>query len=127
MKKIKFIIAGLIAFVCITVKVQAQTTTNTPNYYAGQWDVLAKGIPGGAKHLFFTIAEKDGALAGTMQDPESKQETPLTKVEQNDKGVILYFTSQKDEGTGNRQKKDDDHVTGSMMGMFECTGDRVKQ
>ena len=71
MKKIKFIIAGLIAFVCITVKVQAQTAT--PNYYAGKWDVLAKGIPGGDKHLFFTIAEKDGALAGTMQDPESNK------------------------------------------------------
>jgi hypothetical protein len=125
MKKFKFIIAGLIAFTFITVKAQAQTAT--PNYYAGKWDVLAKGIPGGDKHLFFTIAEKDGKLAGTMQDPESKQETPLTKVEQDDKGVILYFTAQNYDVTVNLQKKDDDHVTGSMMGMFECTGDRVKQ
>src|SRR4051812_27514744 len=125
MKKFKFIIAGLIAFAFIAVKAQAQTAT--PNYYAGKWDVLAKGIPGGDKHLFFTIAEKDGKLDGTMQDPESKQETPLTKVEQDDKGVILYFTAQNYDVTVNLQKKDDDHVTGSMMGMFECTGDRIKQ
>jgi hypothetical protein len=125
MKKIKLILASLIAFTFIAAKSQAQTAA-APDYFAGKWDVLAKGIPGGDKHLLFTIAEKDGKLAGTMQDPETKQETPLTKVEKDDKGVVLYFTAQSYDVTVNLQKKDDDHVAGSMMGMFECAGERVK-
>ena len=125
MKKFKLILVSLIALVFITTKTHAQTAT--PNYYAGKWDVLAKGIPGGDKHLFFTITEQDGKLAGTLQDPDTKKDNPLTKVEQDDKGgVVLYFTAQSYDVTVSLLKKDDDHVTGSMMGMFDCAGERVK-
>ena len=125
MKKFNLILVSLIAFVFICAKTQAQTAAT--NYFAGKWDVLAKGLPSGDTHLFFTITEQDGKLSGTLQDPETKKENPLTKVEKDDKGIVLYFTAQNYDVTVNLQKKDDDHVTGSLMSMFECTGERVKQ
>jgi hypothetical protein len=125
MKKINLILACLMAFVFIATKTQAQTASTNP--FAGKWDVLAKGIPGGDKHIFFTITEADGKLGGTMTDPESKAETPLTKVDKDDKGIVLYFSAQGYDISLTLQKKDDDHVAGSMMAMFECTGERVKQ
>jgi hypothetical protein len=51
----------------------------------------------------------------------------LTKVEKDDKGIVLNFTAQGYDVSVTLQKKDDDHLTGSMMAMFECTGERVKQ
>jgi hypothetical protein len=139
MNKIKLILAGSVAVLLFAVKTQAQTaptatqpaiapTTVAQTSYAGKWDVLAKGLPNGDTHLFFTIANTDGKLTGIMTDPETKKENPLSKVEQDDKGVTLYFTAQGYDVTVTLQKTtDDDHVKGSMMGMFDCTGERVKQ
>jgi len=125
MRKFNLVLACLMALVFITTKTNAQTAATNP--FTGKWDVLAKGIPGGDKHILFTIAETDGKLSGTMTDPESKAETPLTKVDKDDKGIVIYFTAQGYDVSLTLQKKDDDHVTGSMMAMFECTGERVKQ
>jgi len=124
MRKFNLVLACLMALVFITTKTNAQTAATNP--FTGKWDVLAKGIPGGDKHILFTIAETDGKLSGTMTDPESKAETPLTKVDKDDKGIVIYFTAQGYDVSLTLQKKDDDHVTGSMMAMFECTGERVK-
>jgi len=124
MRKFNLVLACLMALVFITTKTNAQTAATNP--FTGKWDVLAKGIPGGDKHILFTIAETDGKLSGTMTDPESKAETPLTKIDKDDKGIVIYFTAQGYDISLTLQKKDDDHVTGSMMAMFECTGERVK-
>jgi len=124
MRKFNLVLACLMALVFITTKTNAQTAATNP--FTGKWDVLAKGIPGGDKHILFTIAETDGKLSGTMTDPESKAETPLTKIDKDDKGIVIYFTAQGYDVSLTLQKKDDDHVTGSMMAMFECTGERVK-
>lgn len=125
MKKLKLIFAALIALVVFVSKANSQTAATDP--FAGKWDILVKGLPNGDTHMFFTINEQDGKLSGTYQDMETKKDVPLTKVEKDDKGVVLYFTAQGYDVTVNLQKKDDDHVAGSMMGMFECTGERVKQ
>ncbi len=125
MKKLKLVLAALLAFIFISVKGQAQTAVS--NSFAGKWDILAKGIPGGDKHIIFDVEDKDGKLGGTMTDPETKAVTPLTKVEKDDKGITLYFTAQGYDVSLVLHKTDEDHVTGSMMGMFDCTGERVKQ
>jgi hypothetical protein len=134
MRKIKLLGLSLIAFVLFTVKAHAQETPPPPapsavtTSYVGKWDILAKGLPNGDTHIFFTITNTDGKLGGSLLDPETKKDNPLTKVEQDDKGVTLYFTAQGYDVTVTLQKTtDDDHVKGSMMGMFDCTGERVKQ
>lgn len=123
MRKTTLIFAGLLAFVFISFTANAQTITKS---YAGKWDVLVKGLPNGDTHIIFTVVDKDGKLSGTRFDPETKAEVPLTKTEQDDKGLALYFTAQGYDVTMNLTKKDEDHVTGSLMSMFECTGERVK-
>jgi hypothetical protein len=118
-------LAGLLAFVFIATNAKAQSAPAT--YFAGKWDILIKGTPNGDVHMFFTIAEKDGAFTGTMENPETKKEEPVTKVEKNEKGIAIFFTTQGYDVNITMEKKDDDHVTGSLLGMFECTGERVKQ
>ncbi len=125
MRKLSLMLAGLLAFVFIATNAKAQSAPAT--YFAGKWDILVKGTPNGDVHMFFTITEKDGAFTGTMENPETKKEEPVTKVEKNEKGIAIFFTTQGYDVNITMEKKDDDHVTGSLLGMFECTGERVKQ
>ena len=125
MRKFNLVLACLMALVFITTKTNAQTAATNP--FTGKWDVLAKGIPGGDKHILFTIAETDGKLSGTMTDPESKAETPLTKVDKDDKGIVIYFTAQGYDVNILLTKKDEDHATGNLMGMFNVDAERKKE
>ncbi|OOQ60264.1 hypothetical protein [Mucilaginibacter pedocola] len=124
MRKITLAIAGIFAFMLFTAKAQAQTA---PSFYAGKWDILIKGTPNGDVHLMFTLTEKDGKLDGTFTDPESKKEVPVTKIETADGKVTLYFTISNYDVNLAMEKVDDTHIKGSLMGMFESTGERVKQ
>jgi hypothetical protein len=40
--------------------------------------------------------------------------------------ATVYFNTQGYDVNLELNKKDDDHVTGSLMGMFDADGDRVK-
>jgi hypothetical protein len=124
MKKINLILATLLAFVFIGTKVQAQTA---PGFYAGKWDVLIKGTPNGDVHLIFNLTEKDGKLEGTFVDPESKKDVPVSKIETADGKVTIYFTISNYDVNLAMEKVDDTHIKGSLMGMFESTGERVKE
>jgi hypothetical protein len=126
MRKINLIFVCLMAFVFIAAKAQAQT--GTTNYFIGKWDVLVKGLPQGDAHVIFNLADSAGHLKGVLVDTTAAhKDIPLTKVEQADDTVTLYFTAQGYDVNLVLKKKDDDHATGSLMGMFDATADRVKK
>jgi hypothetical protein len=138
MKKLKLMLAGATALALFTVNAKAQSTPApaTPATaaaapaaasLAGKWDILFKGLPQGDTHIIFNVVEQDGKLSGSYQDLETKKDIPLTKVEKDDKGIVLYFTAQGyDVNVAVERKDDDNHVKANMMGMFEGTGERVK-
>jgi len=123
MKKITLFLSGVFAFLLISVSASAQTA---PSFYAGKWDILVKGTPNGDAHLMFNLTEKDGKVDGTFTDPESKKDVPLTKVETADGKITLYFTVTAYDVNLTLEKVDDTHVKGSLMAMFDATGERVK-
>ncbi|MBS1533269.1 MAG: hypothetical protein JSU01_23420 [Bacteroidetes bacterium] len=143
MKKYKLIFASLAALMCFAGKMHAQGTATTTAAttttaaaatpastaaLAGKWDILFKGLPNGDTHIIFNVVQQDGKWSGSYQDLETKKDVPLTKVETDDKGIVLYFTAQGYDVTVNVERKDDDdHVKANMMGMFDGTGERVKQ
>ncbi|WP_259068613.1 hypothetical protein HDF24_06885 [Mucilaginibacter sp. X4EP1] len=135
MNKIKIVFAGLFTLTLFAVKTQAQTTpapavaaAPATSSFAGKWDVLVKGLPNGDTHMIFTLIETEGKLGGSLADPEGKNPPiPLTKVDKDDKGITLYFTANNyDVNLALQKSTDDDHVKGSLMGMFDATGERVK-
>jgi len=123
MKKTILFVAGMFAFLLFSVTAFAQTPTS---FYAGKWDVLLKGTPNGDVHLMFNLTEKDGKVDGTFTDPETKKDVPLTKVESADGKLTLYFTISSYDVNLTLEKVDDTHVKGSLMAMFDATGERVK-
>lgn len=114
-------------FVSFNAKAQTVPAQPAPDFYAGKWNVLVKGTPNGDVTFPFTIVQKDGKLDGTFTDPESKKDLPVTKIDEKDGKVTIYFTVSSYDVNLALEKVDDTHVKGSLMGMFDSTGERVKQ
>ena len=85
------------------------------------------GTPNGDSKLTFVFERKDGKLTGAVQDSTGKEMTKITSVEEKDKSITAAFTIQSYDVTMTLDPIDDDHVKGSMMGMFDAKGVRVKE
>jgi hypothetical protein len=124
MKKLPSVIA-LLTFLMLSFNIHAQSKTGT-EYFAGTWNVLVRGLPDGDTKMFFILEKKDTTMAGSLQDSTGKEISKFSKTELNADEITIYFTAQGYDVTMVMKKKDDDHVTGSMMGMFDAEGERVK-
>jgi hypothetical protein len=122
MKMFKTLLAGMLLLLCTTTKAQ----TTAADYFAGKWDVLLKGIPQGDTHLIFLLDKKDSTMTGVVQDTSGAQVAVIDKIELTETSITLYFTAQGYDVSLLLTKKDDDHVTGSLMNMFDAEGERVK-
>ncbi len=124
MKKLNSLFTCLILFLSLP-GLHAQTKTGA-DYFEGKWNVLVKGLPDGDTKMFFIIEKKDTAMAGAVQDSTGKEIAKLDKVELKDTTATVYFSAQGYDVNLVMNKKDDDHITGSLMGMFDAEGERVK-
>src|ERR1700761_2809997 len=123
MKKTILVSLMAVILVVIATKVNAQT-----NYFIGKWDVLVKGLPQGDTHMTFNIADSAGHVKGALLDTTTAHKNiPLTKIEQDGDKITLYFSVQGYDVNLLLAKKDDDHATGSLMGMFDANAIRLKE
>ena len=123
MKKLKSILTGLVLLL-FAVGVKAQTAN--ADYFAGKWNVLLKGLPNGDTKMFFVLEKKDTTMTGVVQDSTGTEVAKIDKVELKENTATVYFSAQGYDVNLAMTKKDDDHVTGSLMGMFDAEGERVK-
>ena len=123
MKKYAFLFTGLFLLL-FTLGTKAQTTG--AEYFAGKWNVLVKGLPNGDTKMFFVLEKKDTTMTGVVQDSTGTQISKADKVEVSATTATVYFSAQGYDVTFTMTKKDDDHITGSMMNMFDAEGERVK-
>jgi hypothetical protein len=124
MKKLWIIISSVFIFILSTGAVaQAQTGVD---YFTGKWNMLVKGLPNGDSKMIVVLDNKDSTLAGSILDSTGVETGKFSKVELKGNEVIVYFTAQGYDVYLTMDKKDEDHVTGSMMGMFDAEGIRIK-
>ncbi len=75
---------------------------------------------------FLCLKRKTRTMTGVVQDSTGTQISKIDKVELNGNTATVYFSAQGYDVNLAMTKKDDDHVTGSLMGMFDAEGERVK-
>src|SRR5215470_4221025 len=124
MTKFKTTFAGVVTLI-LALNVHSQTGAGA-DYFAGKRNVLIKGTPQGDARLFFVLEKKDSTMTGIVQDSTGTQISKLDKVELTANSATLYFNVQGYDVNLVMNKKDDDHVAGSLMGMFDADGERVK-
>ena len=135
MKKLNLIFTVVLGlFMSLTVKAQTTapatataTATTTSDYYPGKWNVVVKGTPNGDAKMTFVFERKDGKLTGAIQDTTGKEMTKITSIDEKDKTITAAFTIQSYDVTLTLEPVDADNVKGSLMGMFDAKGVRVKQ
>lgn len=134
MKNQHVFFAGLFLLVFSFFQAGAQTASKTDtakasksDYFVGKWSVIAEGTPNGDSKFIVNLQRKDGKLAGTIETNEpGKPATPIDKVEEKEKSITINFVGGGYDVFLLLEKKDDDHVTGSLMDMFDAKGERIK-
>jgi hypothetical protein len=115
-----------IALVLLTVATSAQSKLGS-DYFADTWSVLVKGIPQGDTRMIFVLEKKDTSMSGVVQDSTGTLIAKIDKIEVKDTTATVYFTAQGYDVNLVMNRKDDDHITGNLMGMFDAEGERVKK
>lgn len=124
MKKITFIMATVFALVC-GVSGYAQTA---PDYFVGKWNATVFGTPNGDAKMVLNLNRVDGKLTGTIvASQEEGTALPISELEEKPDTITLFFTASGYQVSLTLAKKDDDHLTGNMLGMFTADGERVKE
>ena len=124
MKKINSI-APILFLLLLTIGANAQTKTGA-DFFAGKWRVLITGTPYGDLKRIYVLEKKDNTLTGIVQDSTGKEITKCSNVEVKDNEVTLYYQAMGNDVSITLIKKDDDHVTGSVLGQFDAKGERIK-
>ena len=129
MKKLSLILTVVLGvFLSLNVKAQTTAVTTAPaDYFPGKWNIVVKGTPNGDAKMTFVIERKDGKLTGAVQDSTGKEMTKITSIDEKDKTITAAFTIQSYDVTLTLEPVDADDVKGSLMGMFDATGVRVKE
>jgi hypothetical protein len=100
--------------------------SNTPaDFFAGKWEIFVTGSPRGDVTFKTNLVRKDGKLTGDLVNSDDKR--PITKIEESDKKIVIYFeSSQGGEISVELEKVDDNNLKGSLMS-FDATAKRVKE
>jgi len=125
MKNFRTVFTALtLAIITLTVNAQSKTAAD---YFEGKWSVLLKGTPDGDARMFFVLEKKADSLTGIVQDSTGKELSKISKVEQKENEITVYFTAQGYDVNILLTKKDEDHATGNLMGMFDVDAERKKE
>jgi hypothetical protein len=124
MKKLISLSTGLFLLL-LSFATHAQSKTGS-DFFAGKWRILISGTPYGDLKRIYVLEKKDNGLSGTVLDSTGKEVAKCSRVELKDNEVTLYYTALGNDVSVVLTKKDEDHVTGSAMGMFDVKGERIK-
>lgn len=124
MKKSGILFLSLLLLLSFS-NLQAQTAVTKDNF-VGKWQVIVRGTPQGDVKMIFTFEKKDTVLTGTLTDTTGKEISPIAKIDFEKEQISVYFNASGYDLILTMGKKDEDHLTGSLLGMFDAEGERVK-
>ena len=115
----------LLLLLLLTPASKAQSKRGA-DYFAGKWSVFIPGTPYGDLKRIYILEKNGNELIGIVQDSTGKEMTKCSKVEVKETEVTLYYSAMGNDVSITLTRKDDDHVTGNVMGMFDAKGERIK-
>ena len=121
MKSFVLILGALL--VVLSIRAQNPTT----EYFKGKWNILCKGTPQGDAKMVFKLDKSSDTLTGVVLDTTGAEISKMSKIEQKDSSITVYFVAQGYDVSVALIKKDENHVTGSLLAMFDIEGERVRE
>jgi hypothetical protein len=125
MKKVTII---LFAFLFRIIHQGFSQTAVPTDFFAGKWEITLTGTPMGDVKFVTNLVRKDGKLTGELArvgEPNAEKR-PITKIEETEKILKIYFeSSQGGEISIDLEKVDDNNLKGKLMD-FDATAKRIK-
>jgi cytochrome c len=105
-----------------------QTTTENvvEDLFAGKWNMTFIGTPQGDAVSTLSLTRKDGKLTGTVAPKmDGASEATIDKIEESPDKLTIYFKMMSYDLNVTLEKEDNDHLKGSLMGMFKVTAVKI--
>ena len=122
MKKLVFICAMMLLMAANAFTANAQGESK--EYFIGKWQVSVPGLPMGDVDMIVELNRVDGNLKGTIS--ALNQTVEVERITEREKSVTLYFVGEGYDVDLTLIKKNQNEVTGDVMGQFDATGKRIK-
>ncbi len=125
MKKFRLLFAGVL-FLLLSLGANAQSKTGA-DFFVGKWNILMRGTPLGDLRRTYIFEMKGNMLTGAVQQTNGQEIAKFSKVELKDNQMTIYYRAHGRDINVLLNKKDDDHLTGRVNGMFDIEGERMKE
>ena len=120
MKQITVIFMTLVLFF-----VTGNLYANEPaDYFAGDWKVQIKGTPSGDADMVMHLERVDGKLTGEMRT-EGVDPSEFKSVDEKEDAITVSYSTMGYDISLTFKKVDENKLKGSLMGMFDATGERI--
>ena len=123
MKKINYFL-----LIFATLVATLSNAQNAPDFFAGKWEIAVKDTPMGDMKFLTDLVRRDGKLTGELSVPAdaTAQKRPITRVEEKDDKIVLYFDSEQvGEIAIDLTKVDQDNLKGTLY-TFEANAKRIQ-
>ena len=77
--------------------------------------------------MIFILEKKDATMTGVVQDTTGAEISKISSADLKENSLTVYFNAQGYDVYLMIDKKDDTHVTGNLMGMFDAEGKRMEE
>lgn len=124
MRQVRLLLSTLLLAFSLSAGAQSQAA---PDYFVGKWSILVKGTPQGDVKLVLHLEKKDTALAAIVLDTTGKEFAKVDKIVRKDSLMTAYFSAMGYDLYLEMSRKDDDHLVGNLVGMFEAEAERIKE
>lgn len=94
------------------------------DYFVGDWKVQIKGTPSGDADMVLHLERVDGKLTGEMRT-EGVDPSKLQSVDEQEDAITVSYTTMGYDISLKLNKVDENNLKGSLMGMFDATGERI--
>ncbi len=119
-------LSTFLAVLLIAAPMMFAQAAKGPEFFLGKWSVAFKDLPNGGGKMIFTLSQENGKVIGTINDEAGAEIAKIADSESKENELTVYFTASGYDVNVLFKKIDDDHISGSLMGMFEGVGERVK-
>ncbi|MFC3881228.1 hypothetical protein ACFOSV_13625 [Algoriphagus namhaensis] len=117
-------------FTCVLLLIASLSfaaQADSPEYFEGKWNVTIYGTPEGDATIPMRFETKDGVTKGYFIGDPSGVESEMSSVNIIDGVLNAAFNITGYDVNISMSKVDDDNTSGSLLGMFNLEGARVKE
>jgi len=121
MKQQTLILTGLLLFLGTAI-LYAQTTD--ADFFADKWEVTITGTPSGDHTFVMSITHEGDGLKGVFLG-EDGSEVMIDRVQAGDDSITIEWFAEGHHVSMRLAMQDENNLSGSLLGMFDSTAERI--